>query len=391
MKNNLAFKFIAVILCAASLLGAIGGITGVAVLASGDLYNKTVEQVQQENTAVLVESIAKALALQNSSSTLGGCPESMVTNLHGIGNYFAFTNYGYRILDAQGNVLSAYNEDLQETATLFTQQPKGQYMHLVELESEAERLAREREEREAQNQPEAGYNSNEIPDVGIEITQVILYDEAMLPIYSAGYFNNELHVSYYEEDSSSGYTGYSHFNAAGYLIVNQKGQLVYSSYADENFESLPDTPIHAADFSNDRETFYYTVDYSQSPIGRMSRNSTGRTVFETFVSEPKVVSTDGTPMLVATVDPSVPVETFALIPVAESVPASEPVVESSAPAEETLDATVPTAVEESVPAETVAEAIPAAETTEATEETMATAVTEKTVETAETTEETETT
>ena len=275
MKNNLAFKFIAVILCAASLLGAIGGITGVAVLASGDLYNKTVEQVQQENTAVFVESKAKALALQYSSSTLGGCPESMVTNLHGIGNYFAFTNYGYRILDAQGNVLSAYNEDLQETATLFTQQPKGQYMHLVELESESERLAREQEEWEAQQpQVEPGYNSNEIPDVGIEITQVILYDEAMLPIYSAGYFNNELHVSYYEEDSSSGYTGYSHFNAAGYLIVNQKGQLVYSSYADENFESLPDTPIHAADFSNDRETFYYTVDYSQSPIGRISSNST---------------------------------------------------------------------------------------------------------------------
>ena len=392
MKNNLAFKFIAVILCAASLLGAIGGITGVAVLASGDLYNKTVEQVQQENTAVFVESKAKALALQYSSSTLGGCPESMVTNLHGIGNYFAFTNYGYRILDAQGNVLSAYNEDLQETATLFTQQPKGQYMHLVELESESERLAREQEEWEAQQpQVEAGYNSNEIPDVGIEITQVILYDEAMLPIYSAGYFNNELHVSYYEEDSSSGYTGYSHFNAAGYLIVNQKGQLVYSSYADENFESLPDAPIHAADFSNDRETFYYTVDYSQSPIGRISSNSTGRTVFETFVSEPMVVSTDGTPMLVETVDPEASVETFALIPVAESVPATEPMVESSAPAEETLDVTAPTAAEESVPAETVAEAIPAAETTEATEETMETAVTEKTVETAETTEETETT
>ena len=60
MKNNLAFKFIAVILCAASLMGAIGGITGVAVLASGDLYNKTVEQVQQENTGEMVSFVKES-------------------------------------------------------------------------------------------------------------------------------------------------------------------------------------------------------------------------------------------------------------------------------------------------------------------------------------------
>ena len=400
MKNSLVFKFIAVILCAASLMGAIGGVTGVVVLASGDLYNKTVEQVQQENTAIFVESKAKALALQYSSSELGGCPESMVTNLHGIGNYWAFTNYGYRILDAEGNTLSAYNEGLQETATLFTLNPKGQYMHLVELESETERIAREREEREAQqSQLEAGYPSNEIPDEGIAITHVILYDEDMLPVYSADYFDNELHVSYFDENSSSGYVDYSHFEAAGYLIVNQKGQLVYSSYANENFEVLPHNSIHAADFSNDGETFYYSIDYSQEPIGRMNRNSTGRTIFQTFADEPAVVAIDGTPMLMETVDPEEPVVTMEIVPIGETVPAvTETAVETTVSEEtmeatmETVNVTTPATMEESVPAETVEEAIPAAaEATEAAAETTAPAVTEETVETTEATEETEAT
>ena len=391
MKNNLVFKFIAVILCAASLLGAVGGITGVAVLASGDLYNKTVEQLQQENTAFFVENYADALALQYSSSTLGGCPENMVMNLHGSSELFVFTNYGYRILDENGTVLSAYREDLQETATLFTRTPKGQYMYLVGLESEAEKMARERAEWEAQQpQVEAGYNSNEIPDVGIWVSHVILYGEDMLPVYTADFYENEYHVTYYDGNSSSGCSSRATFDQIGYLIVNQKGELIYTSYADENFGLLPESGIHAAEFSNDREGFFYSIDYSQKSIGRLSQHSTGRTQFQTFAQEPMVVSVDGTPMLVETVDPEETVETFALIPVGESVP--ETVAERTEPTAETEEVTDPTAQEETVPSETGEEAIPAAaETTEATEETMETAVTEETVETTEAVEETETT
>ena len=45
MKNSILFKFLAILLCAASLTGIVGGTAGALVLAEGDLYNKTVDQV----------------------------------------------------------------------------------------------------------------------------------------------------------------------------------------------------------------------------------------------------------------------------------------------------------------------------------------------------------
>ena len=44
MKNHIAIKFIAIILCALCLLGAAGGIGCIIGLSEMDLYNKTVEE-----------------------------------------------------------------------------------------------------------------------------------------------------------------------------------------------------------------------------------------------------------------------------------------------------------------------------------------------------------
>ena len=48
MKNHIAVKFIAVLLCAASLLGAVGSGMGVFLMTEMDLYDKTVDQVYEE-------------------------------------------------------------------------------------------------------------------------------------------------------------------------------------------------------------------------------------------------------------------------------------------------------------------------------------------------------
>ena len=47
MKYNIAFKFLAVLLCAACLLGAVGSAAGILVLTEGELYDKTVPQVRE--------------------------------------------------------------------------------------------------------------------------------------------------------------------------------------------------------------------------------------------------------------------------------------------------------------------------------------------------------
>ena len=45
MKNHIIFKFIAVLLCAASLMGAVGGVLGIVLLSSSGLYDVSVEEM----------------------------------------------------------------------------------------------------------------------------------------------------------------------------------------------------------------------------------------------------------------------------------------------------------------------------------------------------------
>ena len=48
MKNHIIFKFLAVFLCATFLLGIAGSTVGILALTEMDLYDKTVEQVYEE-------------------------------------------------------------------------------------------------------------------------------------------------------------------------------------------------------------------------------------------------------------------------------------------------------------------------------------------------------
>ena len=71
MKNSILFKFLAILLCAASLTGIVGGAAGVLVLAEGDLYNKTVDQVQDERLESSAHLVADHTALAYASRELG--------------------------------------------------------------------------------------------------------------------------------------------------------------------------------------------------------------------------------------------------------------------------------------------------------------------------------
>ena len=115
MKNHIAFKFLAVLLCAVTLLGAVGSAGGILVLTQMDLFNKTVDQVVEEEVRSDGESYANILALRCASRDLGGCPEDMIRNRY---NAYWFNDsydpdyYGYTVLDAEGNVLDSYNRYL---------------------------------------------------------------------------------------------------------------------------------------------------------------------------------------------------------------------------------------------------------------------------------------
>ena len=142
MKNHIIFKFIAVILCAACLLGTVGSAAGIFVLTQADLYNKTVDQVVAEKIQNDGKSYANILALRHASANLGGCPENMISQSYTAqwfnGSYDP-DYYGYSVMDAEGNVVASYNEELKDTADIYTFNPTGQYMYLVSAIPESEK------------------------------------------------------------------------------------------------------------------------------------------------------------------------------------------------------------------------------------------------------------
>ncbi len=138
MKNHIAFKFLAVILCAACLLGTLGSAAGIIALTGMDLYNKTVEQVVEENVSHEAKYFAQNAALRYASETLGGCPEEVLWDryqTYWVGGTFAPERYGYSILDPEGNVLTQgglLGEG--EGNSTMTVPVSGQYMHVISVE-----------------------------------------------------------------------------------------------------------------------------------------------------------------------------------------------------------------------------------------------------------------
>ena len=63
MKNSFVMKTLAVLLCAVSLLGIVGGTAGALVLADYDLYNKTVEEMLETRFRSEAAAFAEQTAL----------------------------------------------------------------------------------------------------------------------------------------------------------------------------------------------------------------------------------------------------------------------------------------------------------------------------------------
>ena len=66
MKNHIAIKFIAIILCALCLLGAAGGAACIIGLSEMDLYNKTVDEYRAQLVRDNARNYASEVALSYS-------------------------------------------------------------------------------------------------------------------------------------------------------------------------------------------------------------------------------------------------------------------------------------------------------------------------------------
>ena len=261
MKNSIFFKFLAVLLCAASLLGIVGGAAGALVLAEGDLYNQTVEQMLDEKLQGDASIFAEQTALAYASRELGGCPEDMSHQRYGMR---LDCDYGYAILDAEGNVLESQNPELKDSGAVYEVPVVGQYMHLVSTETESEIKAREAAQRaDLMGRGMEVMDNTMIPPEGLSVNQVWFTDAQGNMIYEAYGDQNEAHSVYYHSDyyttTSSGYD-HDPQGRTGFLFCGADGQIMYHSFLWENEYEFPDTEIYGVMFMSHDGDFYFSTE-----------------------------------------------------------------------------------------------------------------------------------
>ena len=266
MKHSIICKFLAILLCAASLMGIVGGAAGALVLSEGKLYHRTVDEMLDEDLKATATLFAEQTALAYAGKELGGCPEEMLQRY----DIPLDCNYGYTILDKDGNVLYTLNPELKKAGEVFTVPVAGQYMHLVSTETDAQRLASETAARlEAISRGMADSDGKTIPDGGITVNQVIFTNKEGTPIYEA---TGDAHHSststfYYSDPNNVHSSSYDHGprQQIGFLYYDSNGQLMYRSFLEENEYSFPPTVVHGMLFvSHDQDGFIYQIDSPDS-------------------------------------------------------------------------------------------------------------------------------
>ena len=261
MKNSIVFKFLAVILCAASLLGIISGAAGALVLVEGDLYNRTVDQMLDEKLLNAATMFANRTALNYASRELGSCPADMTSQRYGI---MPDCDYGYVILDSEGNELESLSPERKETSEVYTLPVTGQYMYLVSTETESEAKAREAAHRtELLGRDAAATDSSAIPPDGLSINQVWFHDAQGNMIYEAyADRNHSESLYYYSEDYNISSSSYDHEpqGRTGFLFCGANGQIMYHSFLEENEYEFPDTEVYGVMFLSHDGDFYFSAE-----------------------------------------------------------------------------------------------------------------------------------
>ena len=216
MKYNIAFKFLAVLLCAACLLGAVGSVAGVLVLTEGGLYDKTVAQVREETIRSRAETMAQETAMYYSSKNLGGCPENLLDDYiadsggHVYGWYrygFDWDHFGYALKDAEGNVLESGGGLSAGGGTATYSFPvTGKYLYLVSANPK--------------NIP-ASTPSTAASGSGEELYDAIPAEGAT--VCGATFLDGDGNVLYYVFST----------DGIGTVFYNQEGLVVYRSFYNE--------------------------------------------------------------------------------------------------------------------------------------------------------------
>ena len=286
MKNHIAIKFIAIILCALCLLGAVGGVACIIGLSEMDLYNKTVDEYRAQQARDAARNYATQVAMSYSSKILGGCPEDLFREYYGDTDWFIrnYPNNAYTVTDAEGKVLSSYNMDAAENQGWLSYQfpVSGNYLYLVDSKSLEEDV-------------ESGNTRT------VEEGEVYLYD-AIQPMGSAVY---GMTAGY-----PGGSEGYGTVNSIGFIFKDESGRVIFRGFEPS---VVPDsTELNYFKCVDAEGDTIYEVS-APDTVGRLTTDESGYLVFTGNIPEPEETI------------PETRLETIPETTAEETAPAEEPV------------------------------------------------------------------
>ena len=191
MKHSFFMKAIAFLLCAVSLLGIVGSGLGIFFLTEGNLYNRTVDQMLEEQIHAQGQSMAQALASRYASANLGGTAVQLVENRFPLYRYGILSgSYGYAILDSEGTVLESAGQTDPDQTSVYRFPVNGQYIHQVSLMSESEKFPAYQSDPTTYTNAimtDSLYLYEAVPPEGASVTDIILsYSDGPALDYSTG-------------------------------------------------------------------------------------------------------------------------------------------------------------------------------------------------------------
>ena len=111
MKYHIAFKFLAILLCAACLLVSVAAGIGIFALVESDLYNRTVDQLRKDNQESRLRFIAEDIAWDYVIENLSNLPPEAMEHyvrIHNNVDWARGKEIYYQLQDLEGNLLAGH-------------------------------------------------------------------------------------------------------------------------------------------------------------------------------------------------------------------------------------------------------------------------------------------
>lgn len=237
MKYSIAVKFVAIILCAASLVGILACAGGILALTETGMYSMSAEQAKEKQIRLAGDSFAKDEAVYYCSEVLGGMPKQLLDQKYPVMNStFNFNHAGYALKDAEGNLLAGNGAlNAGTAANTYTFRVSGKYLHLVSATPTSQLEI----QRAAQSNPEALVYSGED---GYYFYSMIPVEGARVSSIRMDYLTED-----YEAEFDSYHAGFVFFSAEGDLIFRimdggiPEGLIRMAELKDENGNTLLST------------------------------------------------------------------------------------------------------------------------------------------------------